>query len=463
VFALVPDALTHAVAGFAFYRSKSRLLDPKLRELGQTRTGWARGSQFVFSQHCKAARSAGLSDAQVDAIPSWQTAATDLFSPLERAVLAYTDALTLDGGRVPDATFAALRAGGLSDEQYPRAHLHRLHLRDARHHVPRPPPGVRRRRRARRRDPRRRRRPYAGRDAPGGSVTTDRADKIGERTRAIRGLVTRMEAETRYAKSGDVNVAYQVVGDGPLDLVLVPGWVSDVEQAWEDPSFAAFLRRLTSFARLILLDRRGTGLSDRVAELPGLEERMDDVRAVMDAAGSQRAALFGISEGGPMCMLFAATYPQRTSALVLYGSFARNVRDDDAPWGHSPAAIQHFVEQIEREWGTGITARMFAPSLADDERFVREWARFERRAVSPGGARVLLGMALGADVRAHPARDPRPHPDLHRVDDQMTRVEGARYMAAHIPGREDTSSCPAPTTSPGSATSSLSSARSRSS
>ena len=117
VFALVPDALTHAVAGFAFYRSKSRLLDPRLRELGQTRTGWARGSQFVFSQHCKAARSAGLSDAQVDAIPGWQTAAADLFSPLERAVLAYTDALVLEGGRVPEATFAALRAGGLSDEQ----------------------------------------------------------------------------------------------------------------------------------------------------------------------------------------------------------------------------------------------------------------------------------------------------------------------------------------------------------
>jgi pimeloyl-ACP methyl ester carboxylesterase len=128
---------------------------------------------------------------------------------------------------------------------------------------------------------------------------------------------------TKYAKSGDVHIAYQVVGDGPNDLVLVPGWISHVEYAWEDPSFSHFLRRLASFSRLILLDRRGTGLSDRVADLPTLEQRMDDVRAVMDAAGSERAAVFGISEGGPMCLTFAATYPERTSALLVYGSFAR--------------------------------------------------------------------------------------------------------------------------------------------
>jgi pimeloyl-ACP methyl ester carboxylesterase len=138
---------------------------------------------------------------------------------------------------------------------------------------------------------------------------------------------------TRYAKSGDVHIAYQVVGDGANDLVLVPGWVSHVEYAWEDPSFSDFLKRLASFSRLILLDRRGTGLSDRVAELPTLEERMDDVRAVMDAAGSERAAVFGVSEGGPMCMTFAATYPERTSALVLYGTFAKLARAPDYPIG----------------------------------------------------------------------------------------------------------------------------------
>ena len=136
-----------------------------------------------------------------------------------------------------------------------------------------------------------------------------------------------MPPTTRYAKSGDVHIAYQVVGEGPLDLVLVPGWVSHVENAWEEPSFARFLRRLTSFCRLILLDRRGTGLSDPVATLPTLEQRMDDVRAVMDAAGSEHATLFGISEGGPMCILFAATYPDRTAALVLYGTFARGLSD----------------------------------------------------------------------------------------------------------------------------------------
>jgi pimeloyl-ACP methyl ester carboxylesterase len=138
---------------------------------------------------------------------------------------------------------------------------------------------------------------------------------------------------TRYARSGDVHIAYQVVGEGPHDLVLVPGWVSHVEYAWEGPSFSHFLSRLASFSRLILLDRRGTGFSDRVAVLPTLERRMDDVRAVMDAAGSDRAALFGISEAGPMCLMFAATYPARTSALMLYGTFARMLRAPDYPMG----------------------------------------------------------------------------------------------------------------------------------
>src|SRR5262245_21972986 len=142
-----------------------------------------------------------------------------------------------------------------------------------------------------------------------------------------------MTPETRYARSGEVSIAYQVVGSGPFDLVLVPGWVSHVERIWEEPSFAAFLRRLASFSRMILIDRRGTGLSDRVSKPPTLEERMDDVRAVMDAAGSQRAALFGISEGGQMCMLFAATHPERVSSLVLYGTFATNVQSDDYPAG----------------------------------------------------------------------------------------------------------------------------------
>ena len=242
-----------------------------------------------------------------------------------------------------------------------------------------------------------------------------------------------MTPETRYARSDDVNIAYQVVGDGPLDLVLVPGWVSHVEHAWEEPSFAAFLRRLTSFSRLIFLDRRGTGLSDRVLQLPTMEQRMDDIRAVMDAAGSKRAALFGISEGGPMCSLFAATWPERTAALVLCGTLAAGTRDQDYPWAWAEEELQAGLAHIEREWGTGVTPRIFAPSIAGDEQAVQSWARFERRAVSPGGMRTLLRMLFDTDVRGILSSIRVPTLVLHRTDDQATPVGGARYLAAHIP------------------------------
>jgi pimeloyl-ACP methyl ester carboxylesterase len=142
-----------------------------------------------------------------------------------------------------------------------------------------------------------------------------------------------MRPETRYAQSGTVNIAYQVVGDGPRDLVVVPGWVSNIDLFWDEPHMARFLERLASFSRLILFDKRGTGLSDRVADMPNLETRMDDVRAVMDAASSEQAALFGYSEGGPMCALFAATYPARTTALIMGGSYARRMWAPDYPWG----------------------------------------------------------------------------------------------------------------------------------
>jgi len=192
--------------------------------------------------------------------------------------------------------------------------------------------------------------------------------------------------ETKYAKSGDVHIAYQTVGKGSPDLVLVPGWVSHVEYAWEEPSFSYFLRRLAAFSRLILIDRRGTGLSDRVTDLPILEQRMDDVRAVMDAAGSERATLFGISEAGPMCLLFAATYPGRTAALIVYGTFARALRAPDYPIGLPAETLGKFLEWAEEPWGTGAaSADYFAPSRADDEAFRRSSARFERLAVSPAG------------------------------------------------------------------------------
>lgn len=240
---------------------------------------------------------------------------------------------------------------------------------------------------------------------------------------------------TKYARSGDVHLAYQVVGEGSQDLVLVPGWVSHLEYAWEEPSFAHFLRRLASFSRLILLDRRGTGLSDRVHELPTLEQRMDDVRAVMDAAGSERAALFGISEGGPMSLMFAATYPSRTSALVLYGTFARMLRASDYPLGMPVEALGKFLEHVEESWGTGsVSADHFAPSLAHDETFRRSWARFERLAVSPAGIKALLSMLQETDARHVLPVIRVPTLIVHRQGDRVARIEGARYLAERIQG-----------------------------
>ena len=241
--------------------------------------------------------------------------------------------------------------------------------------------------------------------------------------------------KTRYAKSGDVHIAYQTIGEGSHDLVVVPGWVSHVEYGWQDPSYSRFLGRLASFARLILLDRRGTGLSDRVAELPTLEQRMDDVRAVMDAAASPRAALCGISEGGPMCMTFAATYPDRTSALMLYGTFARQVRGPDYPIGMPLETFQSFLDKVENAWGTGaISAGHFAPSLVADEAFRESWARFERFAVSPAGIRALLRTMLETDARPALPAIRVPTLIVHRQGDLVARVEAGRYIAGRIAG-----------------------------
>ena len=240
---------------------------------------------------------------------------------------------------------------------------------------------------------------------------------------------------TKYAKSGDVHIAYQVVGEGSQNLVFVPGWVSHIEYAWEEPSFSRFLRRLASFSRLILLDRRGTGLSDRVSELPTLEQRIDDVRAVMDAAGIERATLFGVSEGGPMSMMFAATYPARTTALVLYGTFARLLRAPDYPIGMPPESLETFLEMIEQDWGTGsLSARLFAPSLADDEPFRQSWARFERLAVSPAGIKALIRMLYETDARHLLSAIRVPTLLVQREGDRVSRVEGARYIAERIQG-----------------------------
>jgi class 3 adenylate cyclase len=239
--------------------------------------------------------------------------------------------------------------------------------------------------------------------------------------------------ETRYAKSGDVSIAYQIVGEGPIDLVLVPGFVSHLDVDWDDPRHAHFLHRLASFARLIRFDKRGTGLSDRPGGLPDLETRMGDVRAVMDAAGSERAALFGYSEGGPMCVLFAATYPDRTSALVLYGTYAkRRDPDDDYPWAQTWEERQRYAAQIEDDWGWEADMHLMCPNA--DEAMARWWATRARAAASPGAARDLILMNSLIDVRHVLPTIQAPALVLHRTGDGDSRVEEGRYVAEHIEG-----------------------------
>ncbi|MGH2403086.1 MAG: adenylate/guanylate cyclase domain-containing protein [bacterium] len=245
-----------------------------------------------------------------------------------------------------------------------------------------------------------------------------------------------MLPETRYAKSGGVNIAYQVVGSGSFDLVYVMGWVSHLDYFWEEPSNARFLARLASFSRLILFDKRGTGLSDRVqeSELPTLEQRMDDVRAVMDAVGSERAALVGVSEGGPMCALFAATYPERTSALVMYGSYAKRIWSSDYPWAPTPQERQKFFDAIQQGWGGMVDLATLAPSVIDDERFRQWWAAYLRRSASPGAALALARMNTEVDIRHILPVIGVPTLIIHRTGDLDIDVGGSRYMAARIPG-----------------------------
>ncbi|MBI3029909.1 MAG: adenylate/guanylate cyclase domain-containing protein [Candidatus Rokubacteria bacterium] len=240
--------------------------------------------------------------------------------------------------------------------------------------------------------------------------------------------------KTRYAKSGDLHIAYQVVGEGPLDLVFVPGFVSHLEFEWEGPLSARFFQRLASFSRLIRFDKRGTGLSDRPPGVPTLEQRMDDVRAVMDAAGSQKAALFGASEGGPMSLLFSATYPERTSALVLYGSYARRAWASDHPFGITEADMERALEDLERNWGGSAGIETRAPSMAHDEHFGRWRANWMRLAASPGAAVAILRMNMEIDVRHILPVIRVPTLVAHRTGDRLTRVEQARYMAERIPG-----------------------------
>jgi pimeloyl-ACP methyl ester carboxylesterase len=242
-----------------------------------------------------------------------------------------------------------------------------------------------------------------------------------------------MPPETRYAKSGDVNIAYQVVGDGPFDLVYVSGWVSNIDLIWEKPKPARFLERLASFSRLILLDKRGTGMSDRVSNdrLPTLEQRMDDVRAVLDAVGSESAALLGHSEGGSMSLLFAATYPERSRALVLFGVFAKRLRSDDYPWAPSLEERLETIAEVERDWGAGLDITEMAPN--EDPALLEWYSTCLRRSASPGAAAALLRMNSQIDTRHILPTIRVPTLVLARTGDRDVTVAEGRWLASEIP------------------------------
>ncbi len=235
--------------------------------------------------------------------------------------------------------------------------------------------------------------------------------------------------ETRFAESAGLSIAYQVVGDGPIDLVFVPGFMSHVELNWEYPFFSAPLEQLARFARLIVLDKRGTGLSDRSLGLGTFEERMDDVRAVMDAAGSERAAVFGLSEGAAVACIFAATYPDRVSSLVLYGGFCPG-----APPRLEPEDRERFVDWIARHWTTGDVIDRFVQHPPDREDCLAKLARFERYCCTPQVAREIMRRNLDGDVRAVLPTISVPTLVIHADGDPISPVAHAHYYAEHIPG-----------------------------
>lgn len=245
-----------------------------------------------------------------------------------------------------------------------------------------------------------------------------------------------LKPETHYVQNADVNIAYQVVGEGPVDIVFVMGWISHLEYFWKNHLFASFLERLASFSRLILFDKRGTGLSDRVPNdrLPTLEQRMEDVHAVMDAVGSERAVLVGVSEGGPMCALLAATYPERTSGVVMFGTYAKRIRDEDYPWAPTMEQRNAFFDIVRRDWGKPVGIEERAPSMAGDPEFREWWAEYLRMGASPGAAVALTKMNADIDVRDVLPLVRVPTLVMHRRDDLCLKVEEGRYVADRIPG-----------------------------
>jgi class 3 adenylate cyclase/pimeloyl-ACP methyl ester carboxylesterase len=238
-----------------------------------------------------------------------------------------------------------------------------------------------------------------------------------------------MQPATRYAKSGDVRIAYQVFGEGPIDLVFAPPFVSNIENFWDQPDLSRWLLRIGGYARVSMFDKRGTGMSDRVSELPGLDVRMDDLRAVMDAVKMDRPALLGFSEGGPLAALFAATYPDRCRALVLYGSFARF-----SSWIPTDEGFDAFIGYIDQAWGSVGSLPLFVPSRQNDPALQTWWGKFERLGASPSAAINLTLMNRQIDISAILPTIRVPTLVVHRTGDVTINVEGGRFLAQHIPG-----------------------------
>ena len=244
-----------------------------------------------------------------------------------------------------------------------------------------------------------------------------------------------MVGATLYAKSGGgVHIAYQVHGTGSQDLVLLPGIWSHIEHVWREPSFARFLNRLAGFSRLIMLDTRGSGLSDRASSLPLLEDQIDDVIAVLDAVGSQRPVLLGISQSGPLAILLAAAHPARVSGLVLYGTYATALQGDDHPWGRSSEWIAEYVKTVDTEWGSGTDLAAVAPDLTDDKQFRAWWAELERYSNPPGNAMAYISAHSRDDVRPALPTISVPTLVLHRTRDPYRDIGTGRYLADRIPG-----------------------------
>jgi len=246
--------------------------------------------------------------------------------------------------------------------------------------------------------------------------------------------------EVHYARNGEIALAYQVVGDGPVDLVYAPPWISNLEVIWENPLYARFLKRLASFSRLVLLDPRGTGLSDRLSphELPPLEILMEDLRVVMDAVGFERAVLFGGLDSGNLCALFAATYPERTAALLVYGTSARGTANADFPWGWSAERWESFLSELAAGWGTPKyvekSLRWYAPSLVGDAEQRRWWQKLQRLSASPSAMAAIERIWSEIDVRAILPTIQVPTLVLHRTHDPVEQVEAGRDFAQRIPG-----------------------------